>query len=103
RARGGAGIPRVPTDAGVSRIGGRGALRSFAGKPMHRRLRDILPTLPIVFGLAEPEAAASIGISVSKFRELVADGRMPKPRQIDGRFVFDVDELRSAFKDLPHA
>jgi hypothetical protein len=33
---------------------------------MHRRLRDILPTLPIVFGLAEPEAAASIGISVSK-------------------------------------
>jgi hypothetical protein len=80
-----------------------GALMSFAGKSTHRRLRDILPTLPIVFGFAEPEAAASIGISVSKFRELVADGRMPKPRQIDGRFVFDVDELRSAFKDLPHA
>jgi hypothetical protein len=80
-----------------------GALMSFAGKTMHRRVRDILPTLPIVFGLAEPEAAASIGISVSKFRELVAYGRMPKPRQIDGRLVFDVDELRSAFKDLPHA
>jgi len=76
---------------------------SFAGKTMHRRLRDILPTLPIVFGFAEPEAAASIGVSVSKFRELVADGRMPKPRQIDGRLVFDVDELRSAFKDLPRA
>ena len=43
-----------------------GALMSFAGKTMHRRLRDILPTLPIVFGLAEPEAAASIGISVSQ-------------------------------------
>lgn len=72
------------------------------GKTMHRRLRDILPTLPIVFGLAEPEAAASIGISVTKFRDLVADGRMPKPRQIDGRLVFDVDELHAAFKNLPH-
>jgi hypothetical protein len=70
---------------------------------MNRRLRDILPALPIVFGLAEPEAAASIGISVSKFRELVADGRMPWPRRVDGRLVYDVDELRSAFKELPHA
>lgn len=67
------------------------------------RLRDVLPTLPIVFGLSEPEAAASIGVSASKFRQLVADGRMPKPRRIDGRNVFDVDELRIAFKNLPHA
>jgi hypothetical protein len=27
---------------------------------------------------------------------------MPKPRQIDGRLVFDVDEVRAAFKNLPH-
>ena len=66
------------------------------------RLRDILPNLPVVFGLPEPEAAASVGISVSKFRELVGDGRMPRPRRIDGRIVFDVDELRAAFKALPH-
>jgi hypothetical protein len=66
------------------------------------RLREILPRLPVVFGLPEPEAAASVGLSPSKFRELVADGRMPKPRRIDGRIVFDVDELRAAFKALPH-
>ena len=66
------------------------------------RLRDFLPNLPVVFKLPEPEAAASIGVSVSKFRELVGDGRMPRPRRIDGRIVFDVDELRAAFKALPH-
>ena len=66
------------------------------------RLRDILPNLPVVFGLPEPEAAASVGVSVSKFRELVVDGRMPRPRRIDGRIVFDVDELRAAFKAIPH-
>jgi len=66
------------------------------------RFREILPRLPVVFGLPEPEAAASVGLSASKFRELVADGRMPQPRRIDGKLVYDVDELRSAFKNLPH-
>lgn len=65
------------------------------------RLREVLPHLPIVFGLPEPEAAASVGISVSKFRALVADGRMPKPRRIDGKIVYDVDDLRAAFKAMP--
>ncbi len=68
---------------------------------MTRRF-DILPTLPVVFGLAEDEAAAAVGVSATKFRELVDDGRMPKPRQIDGRFSYDVDEVRAAFKALPH-
>ena len=27
---------------------------------------------------------------------------MPRPRRIDGRAVWDVDELRAAFKALPH-
>jgi predicted DNA-binding transcriptional regulator AlpA len=63
---------------------------------------DIMPSLPVVFGLGEVEAAAAIGISASKFRALVNDGRMPLPRRIDGRIVWDVDELRAAFKALPH-
>jgi predicted DNA-binding transcriptional regulator AlpA len=61
-----------------------------------------LPLLPIVFGLGEIEAAAAIGISASKFRELVKAARMPRPRRIDGRAIWDVDELREAFKALPH-
>jgi predicted DNA-binding transcriptional regulator AlpA len=63
---------------------------------------DIMPFLPVVFGLGEVEAAAAIGISASKFRTLVKDGRMPSPRRIDGRTSWDVDELRAAFKALPH-
>src|SRR5690348_18180848 len=57
---------------------------------------DILPLLPVVFGLGEIEAAAAIGVSASKFRALVKEARMPRPRRIDRRFVWDVDELRAA-------
>jgi hypothetical protein len=64
--------------------------------------RDILSCLPIVFGLGEAEAAAAIGISATKFRQLVVEGRMPSPRRIDSRLVYDVDELRTAFKAMPH-
>jgi predicted DNA-binding transcriptional regulator AlpA len=66
------------------------------------RRSDMLPFLPVVFGLAETEAAAAIGVSASKFRTLVKDKRMPSPRRLDGRNIWDVDELREAFKALPH-
>lgn len=66
------------------------------------RRSQVLPTLPIVFGLGEVEAAASVGISSTKFRELVEKGSMPRPRHVGGRLIYDVDELRAAFKALPH-
>lgn len=62
----------------------------------------VLSRLPVVFGLQEEEAAAAVGLGATKFRELVAKRRMPSPRKIDGRKVYDVDELRAAFKALPH-
>jgi predicted DNA-binding transcriptional regulator AlpA len=52
-------------------------------------------------GLSRIEAAAYVGISPSKFDELVADGRMPGPRRIDNRKVWDVVELDIAFDALP--
>jgi hypothetical protein len=64
--------------------------------------REIFAALPIVLGLSEVEAAAAIGISASKFRELRKSKKMPAPRRIDSRLVYDVDELRAAFKCLPH-
>jgi hypothetical protein len=64
--------------------------------------KEIMPLLPVVFGLGELEAAAAIGISTSKFRLLVSQKRMPSPRRLDGRKIWDVDELREAFKALPH-
>jgi hypothetical protein len=41
-----------------------------------------------------------IGVSPSKFDELVADGRMPKPVKIDGRRVWDIRQLDLAFDAL---
>ena len=70
--------------------------------PPSRRRRDAAATLPIVFGLPELEAAAAIGVSQTKFREMVADETMPEPRLVGGKLVYDVDELRTAFKALPH-
>ena len=64
--------------------------------------REIAAALPIIFGLSEPEAAAAIGVSATKFRELRKSKRMPDPRRIDSRLVYDVDELRVAFKAMPH-
>jgi hypothetical protein len=64
--------------------------------------REVMRLLPVVFGLGEQEAAAAIGISASKFRLLVNERRMPSPRRLDGRKIWDVDELRAAFKALPH-
>ena len=52
-------------------------------------------------GLSRDEAAVYIGISVSKFDELVRDGRMPGPKRIDGRKVWDVHDLDVAFDALP--
>jgi predicted DNA-binding transcriptional regulator AlpA len=52
-------------------------------------------------GLSRTEAAMYVGISPSKFDELVDDNRMPKPRLIDCRKVWDVHELDMAFDELP--
>ena len=52
-------------------------------------------------GLSREEAAIYVGISPSKFNELVADGRMPGPVRIDGRKVWDVRALDLAFEAFP--
>jgi predicted DNA-binding transcriptional regulator AlpA len=52
-------------------------------------------------GLSRDEAAMYIGISPSKFDELVADGRMPRPVKIDNRKLWDIRHLDLAFDALP--
>jgi predicted DNA-binding transcriptional regulator AlpA len=52
-------------------------------------------------GLSRTECAMYLGVSPSKFDELVKDGRMPRPRIIDSRKVWDVYELDMAFDELP--
>lgn len=52
-------------------------------------------------GLNRVEAANYCGISASKFDEMVGDGRMPSPRLIDRRKVWDLRQLDQAFDALP--
>lgn len=51
-------------------------------------------------GFSRIEAASYIGISSTKFDQLVSDGRLPKAKQIDGRKVWDIRELDPAFDEL---
>lgn len=52
-------------------------------------------------GLRREESAMYVGVSTSKFDEMVADGRMPKPKLIDSRRVWDLHQLDMAFEVLP--
>jgi predicted DNA-binding transcriptional regulator AlpA len=52
-------------------------------------------------GLQREVAARYIGVSATKFDELVKTGRMPQPRRIDGRKVWDRFALDTAFEGLP--
>jgi|GEM_PF-763445 len=52
-------------------------------------------------GLRRDEAALYIGVSPSKFDQLVKDGRMPRPKQIDNCKTWDICRLDIAFDDLP--
>jgi len=51
-------------------------------------------------GLSRVQAAEYVGVGVTKFDEMVADGRMPKPKRIDGRTVWDRVKLDEAFAAL---
>ncbi len=52
-------------------------------------------------GLSRVLAALYVGISPTKFDEMVGDGRMPKPKRIDARRVWDRRRLDEAFEALP--
>jgi hypothetical protein len=64
-----------------------------------RRLSAIRPV--VRRGLSRVEAAMYLGISPSKFDELRKDGRVGPARLIDGRKVWDMRDLDSAFEALP--
>lgn len=61
----------------------------------------IAARLTVRRGLSEIESAVYLSLSPTKFREMVADGRMPQPREADTRLIWDIEELDSAFKALP--
>jgi hypothetical protein len=64
-------------------------------------MTEVRSRLPIRRGLGAEEAAIYVGVGATLFRAMVSDGRMPRPRLINARRLWDVDELDAAFKSLP--
>lgn len=52
-------------------------------------------------GLSRTEAAMYVGVSASLFDAMVTDGRMPQPKRINTRTVWDRRQLDEAFDALP--
>jgi len=62
---------------------------------------DALPPGVTPLGIGRRTAAQYLGVSVGLFDRMVCDGRMPKPKQINQRKVWDTIELSIKFRELP--
>jgi hypothetical protein len=93
-------------DLGENHIHHFGPRRQLLGRRMMKpalisRVGEVaIPPVPRR-GLSRGEAATYIGVSVRKFDEMVEDGRMPAPKRIDSRKIWDVRSLDLAFDALP--
>lgn len=67
---------------------------SYVGHHCAKLLRDTRR------GLSRVEAAGYIGVSPTTFDRLVSEAKMPKPKRIFSRSVWDVRQLDSAFEAL---
>ena len=65
------------------------------------RAADILPVSCPPRGLSREQAALYIGIKSTLFDEMVKDHRMPAPKRINTRTVWDRLALDEAFAALP--
>lgn len=63
--------------------------------PRHNPFAGAIPR-----GLNREEAAWYIGVGTTKFDEMVADGRMPRPKRVDSRVIWDRMRIDVAFGDL---
>jgi predicted DNA-binding transcriptional regulator AlpA len=68
---------------------------------MSKQPTSALPQSLAPRGLSREQAAAYVGVSASLFDMLVKDGRMPGPKRINARAVWDRIELDEAFTALP--
>ena len=64
---------------------------------MKNKRESILPQSLSPRGLSREQAAAYVGISPSLFDTLVKDGRMPAPKRINSRTVWDRLQLGALF------
>ncbi len=65
------------------------------------RLADILPVSLPPRGLSRVQSAAYVGTGTTLFDEMVGDGRMPPPRRVNSKTIWDRLALDEAFAALP--
>ena len=65
------------------------------------RPADILPLSCPPCGLSRVQSATFICVGTTLFDEMVTDGRMPKPKRINGKTVWDRLAIQEAFVALP--
>ncbi len=61
-------------------------------------------TLPLSLpprGLSRVQSAAYVGTGATLFDEMVGDGRMPGPKRVNGRTIWNRLALDEAFAGLP--
>ena len=68
---------------------------------MKNKPESILPQSLSPRGLSREQAAAYVGISPSLFDALVKDGRMPAPKRINSRTVWDRLQLDDSIHCTP--
>jgi predicted DNA-binding transcriptional regulator AlpA len=66
------------------------------------KCREFAPPLSLTpRGLRRIEAAGYIGVSPSKFDEMVREGTMPKPKRVGARVIWDRYSVDECFTALP--
>ncbi|WP_244478861.1 helix-turn-helix transcriptional regulator [Methylobacterium sp. Leaf106] len=60
-----------------------------------------LPPGVAPIGVSRTEAAWLVGVSPNTYDVMVKDGRMPKPKRIGSRTIWDRYEVERAFRELP--
>lgn len=90
-------IAAAPSGLGAVSLRPMAAVAEMRPRSRHEMLPQNLPPR----GLSREEAAAYVGVGATKFDQMVMDGRMPRPKRIDGRRVWDRHQLDTAFAALP--
>ncbi len=68
---------------------------------MPERPAQILPLSLAPRGLSRVQSAAYVGTGTTLFDEMVEDGRMPSPKRINSKTIWDRLALDEAFAGLP--
>ncbi len=62
---------------------------------------DILPVSLPPRGLSRVQSAVFVGVGTTLFDEMVKDHRMPPPKRVNGKTIWDRVALEEAFVALP--